>query len=336
MVAPTTSPTLPVRLAGVARRPPRRRSPRRPVGPAAVAGVLDLPSLGVGGQGQHVDPAVLLLGQRDGAGQGAEAQVGADGDRVGGQRRPVGEVGGGVRVHGGADVAALDVQQRQCAPPPARSASTRSSTAMPCEPCISKNADCGLNTGTRSPRVSTMVRAQRSRPRAFTGSPHWRQQGGVRVDPGAQRTAGGHQAGESFSVAASSCSSSSSSRRSASRRAFRPVTRPGSGVDEAGVELEQAGPGVEQGLPVVDGHHPAHPDHRQVGARGQEADDLRGPARSAAHRTVPRPRRPARPRAGRRRPGTGWCWWRSARRRRSARPRRRPAPAPRRSGRGPA
>ena len=46
-----------------------------------------------------------------------------------------------------------------------------------------------------------MVRAHRSSPRAFTGSPHWRQQGGVGVDPGAQRTAGGHQAGQSFSVA---------------------------------------------------------------------------------------------------------------------------------------
>ena len=77
------------------------------------AGVLHLRPLGVAGQRQHVDAAPGTAGQLDRAVQRAEAEVRADRDRVGGQRSSVAEVRGRVRVHGGADVAALDVQQRE-------------------------------------------------------------------------------------------------------------------------------------------------------------------------------------------------------------------------------
>ena len=156
------------------------------------------------------------------------------------------------------------------------SASIRSSTAMPGEPCVSKNADCGLNTGTRSPSASTMVAGAALQAAGVHGQAPRRQQGGVRVDPDAQRAAVGDQRGPVGLRTRSSWCSSSTARRSASAT-VQIGDQAGSGVDEAGVELQQAGAGVEHRLAVVGGHDAADPDHRQVGAGGQEADHLAGP-----------------------------------------------------------
>ncbi len=77
------------------------------------AGVLDLRSLLVGGQGEHEQAGVVAAGGLDERVERPEPEVGADGDRVGGQRRGGVEVGLGVGLRGGADVAALHVEQGQ-------------------------------------------------------------------------------------------------------------------------------------------------------------------------------------------------------------------------------
>jgi hypothetical protein len=48
---------------------------------------------------------------------------------------------------------------------------TCSSTAMPLEPCRSKNADCGFTTGATAANASTAVIANFSSPNALSVSP---------------------------------------------------------------------------------------------------------------------------------------------------------------------
>ena len=99
-------------------------------GAVAGAGLLHLRALLVGGERQHEDPAPVPPRGVDHRGQRAEAEVGAGRDGVDGQRRGGVEVGVGVGLAGGADVAALDVEQHQRAAS-RQAATSRSSTAMP-------------------------------------------------------------------------------------------------------------------------------------------------------------------------------------------------------------
>ena len=76
-------------------------------------GVLDLGALLVRGERQDEQPRAMGPGGLDERVQRAEAEERADRDRVRGERRGRVEVGVGVRLAGGSDVAALDVQQHQ-------------------------------------------------------------------------------------------------------------------------------------------------------------------------------------------------------------------------------
>ena len=77
------------------------------------ARVLDLGPLLVGGEGQHEEAGAVAARGVDERVERAEAEERADGDGVGGQRAGRVEVGVGVGLRGGADVAALDVEQHQ-------------------------------------------------------------------------------------------------------------------------------------------------------------------------------------------------------------------------------
>ena len=92
--------------------PPRRRSPAPRERPARSASWTSAPS-GVGGAGQHEHAATGVVRRPDRRRQRAEPQVGRERDGVGAQRRADRQVGVGVAVHRRADVAALDVEQRQ-------------------------------------------------------------------------------------------------------------------------------------------------------------------------------------------------------------------------------
>ena len=83
------------------------------VPPPSAVRVLDLRALLVGGQREHEDAGVVAAGGVEHRVERAEAEERAGRDRVGGQRRGRVEVGVGVRLAGGADVAALHVEQHQ-------------------------------------------------------------------------------------------------------------------------------------------------------------------------------------------------------------------------------
>ena len=113
MVAPTTAPNEPT---GSAPSLSRRRWSSTVPGDRAVAGAAACctsgPSL-LEVRARTKRPRVVGAAGLDHRVERAEAEVGAGGDRVGGQRRGGVEVGVGVGLAGRADVAALDVEQHQ-------------------------------------------------------------------------------------------------------------------------------------------------------------------------------------------------------------------------------
>ena len=114
MVAPTTAPKEPERLGAVveARAARRGRGRRRCRSSAPVACWTSGPSL-LEVRASTNTPAPCLRAVSIIGVERAEAEERAGGDRVGGQRRGRVEVGVGVGLRGGADVAALHVEQHQ-------------------------------------------------------------------------------------------------------------------------------------------------------------------------------------------------------------------------------
>ena len=147
-VAPTTTPTSPSGAAPALRAAASstiawavlRAGPTRPAAPARPPGWTSGPARTPRARRRprSGSPASSEPKPRYGDSVTASAASGA----------PTAEVGVRVAVHRGADVAALDVQDGQRRRCRRSAASTRSSTAMPREPCRSKNADCGLTTAT--------------------------------------------------------------------------------------------------------------------------------------------------------------------------------------------
>ena len=99
-VAPTTIPTLPSRPDAAAARCRARPLPHgcRDARPVADR-VLHRRALGVGGQGQHEQAPPRRGGEVERRSQRLVAEVGADRDGVGPQRRPLGEAALGVPGH---------------------------------------------------------------------------------------------------------------------------------------------------------------------------------------------------------------------------------------------
>ena len=246
------------------------------------------------------------------------------------------EVGVGVGLRGGADVAALDVEQHQ-------RAGLAGAGDHPLEDGDAAAAEALVERRLRlddrdvpARRASTAPSANRSRPATSSASPHCVEQRGVRVDAGAELAAlgdGGVQPGS----------------ERLGRRGGRscgvllelgdePVGGRGV-VEQRGADLDGAGPGAEERAHVVGGgdaaarRRPARRAARRAPRPGSAGRAAGWPGRSArrggrrasrrAARCRPRPRRRRRrARCGRsRRPGTRRCGaW--------------PAPACRAAGRG--
>ena len=99
------------------------------------------------------------------------------------------------------------------------SATSRSSSAMPAEPCRSKNATCGLITGDRRRRTPRRRRRRtRASPPASSLRPHASSSCARGIDPGAQRARRAHRRGDAVSEAVSHHASFARDRRASRRR----------------------------------------------------------------------------------------------------------------------
>ena len=154
--------------------------------PVVGAGLLHLRALLVGGERQHEDARVVLAGGVDHRGERAEAEVGAGGHGVDGQRRGRVEVGVGVGLAGGADVTALHVEQHQGAGLAAGGDEPlEHGDASAAEPLVERR----LRLDHRHPRCQQLTGREREALEAgeVVVEPPVVQQPGVGVDAGAQR-----------------------------------------------------------------------------------------------------------------------------------------------------
>src|SRR6476469_1163743 len=163
------------------------------------------------------------------------------------------------------------------APAPRASARTRSSTAIPAEPYDSKNADCGLSTATVGPRASTTVNANRSNPLTVTGRPQSSSSSGCGSIP--------THNGPRLSIAATSLAPTGSMMDNETTPLRWVASGDGpiqfgeqrrTGVDEPGVDLQQARSSIQHPQPIPRVGNAADPDHRQVTVRRHEAHYLDG------------------------------------------------------------
>ena len=243
MVAPTTAPNEPSGSAPAlsgAQVVQHRAGDR-----AAVAGgrVLHLGALRVGGQREHEQAGAVASRGLDERVERAEAEVGADRDRVGGQRRGRVEVGVGVGLAGRADVAALDVQEHQGAGRPGLGDHPlQHRDAAAAEPLEERR----LRLDHRDVRRQRLDRGQREPLQPGHGrrrGPTSCSSDGVRVDAGAERAARVHGRRAAVRRRSRSCGAP----RSTAPAARAPADDPRAGqqralVDEGGVALQQGRP----------------------------------------------------------------------------------------------